>query len=113
MTLSIASFPPGVFAGFTDGQIRLGNFDRVPDFIVQRSDRIKRKKLTHLGIGQVADSFTDVQDGIFKIFEPHHSLAVTSLQISKLVDVVTDRGCVDIVVRKQDAAACNLFGREV
>jgi hypothetical protein len=81
---------------------------------VQRSDRIKHKKLTHLGIRQVADSFADVQDGILKIFGPHHSLAVTSLQIPKLVDVVTDRECVDIVVRKQDAAAaCNLFGREV
>jgi hypothetical protein len=103
-----------VFAGFTDGQIRLANFDRVPAYIVQRSDRIKHKKLTHLGIGQVADGFADVQHGILKIFGPHHRLAVTSLQIPKLVDVVMDRERFDIVARKQDAAAaCDLLGREV
>src|ERR1019366_974564 len=81
----------GVLAGSTDGQIRLGNFDWVSTFIVQRPYRIKHKKLTHLGIGQVADSFADVQDGILKVFGPDHRLAVTSLQVPKLVDVVTDR----------------------
>lgn len=76
--------------------------------------RIEHKKLTHLGIGQVADGFADVQDGILKIFGPHHRLAITPFHIPKLVDVVTNRECLDIVVRKQDAAAAgNLLGREV
>ena len=90
------------------------NFDWVSTFIVQRPYRVKHKKLTHLGIGQVADSFADVQDSVLKVFGPDHRLAVTPLQVPKLVDVVTNRECLDIVVCKQDAAAaCNLLRREV
>lgn len=87
-----------------DGQIRLGNFDCVPARLLQGYGRIKDKELTHLRIGQVAEGFADVQDGILKVFGPHHRFAIAPLQILELVDVVTNRERFDIVVGQQDAA---------
>jgi len=76
-------------------------------FVVQRSYRVEHDECPTWHPAS-CDGFADVSNGILKIFGPHHSLAFTSLQVPKLVDVVTTESVLRLLVCKEDAAAaCN------